>query len=91
MEEVGRLQELGPKARLPTRLTTPTDDCRLKTADCRILPPMDRRTLFKSLAAAPALLLGRPEPVHAQLPRGKITRVRIYTPPTSTPSSTKAT
>ena len=46
---------------------------------------MDRRTLFKSLAAAPALLLGRPGPVQAQLPRGKITRVRIYTPPTLNP------
>ena len=46
---------------------------------------MDRRTLFKSLAAAPALLLGRPQPARAQLPRGKITRVRIYEPPTLNP------
>ena len=52
---------------------------------------MDRRTLFKSLAAAPALLLGRPEPVQAQLPRGKITRVRIYTPPNLNPLFNQST
>jgi len=46
---------------------------------------MDRRTLFKSLAAAPALLLARPQPAQAQLARAKITRVRIYEPPTLNP------
>src|SRR3982074_2249251 len=43
--------------------------------------PMDRRRFFTAIAAAPALGLLRPETAAAELPKAKITRVRIYRPP----------
>src|SRR5262245_17716077 len=46
---------------------------------------MDRRTFFKDLATAPAIGLLRPGPAAAELPKAKITRVRIYRPPNSNP------
>src|SRR6187200_2270267 len=46
---------------------------------------MKRRTFLASLAAVPALSLLRPRLAEAQLPRAKITRVRIYQPPTPNP------
>ena len=46
---------------------------------------MDRRTFLKSLAAAPALGLAAPAAGWAALPKGKITRVRIYRPPNFNP------
>src|SRR5215831_21360607 len=42
---------------------------------------MNRRTFLKSLAVAPAAALVRPQPAAAALPAAKITRVRIYKPP----------
>src|ERR687896_1149080 len=42
---------------------------------------MNRRTFLRALAAAPALGLLRPSPAAADLPKAKITRVRIYRPP----------
>jgi len=42
---------------------------------------MNRRSFFKSLAAAPAAALLRPGRAEAALPKAKITRVRIYKPP----------
>jgi galactonate dehydratase len=42
---------------------------------------MDRRTFLKSLAAAQAAALLRPPDAGADLPKAKITRVRIYRPP----------
>src|SRR6187402_3630304 len=46
---------------------------------------MKRRTFLASLAAVPALSLLRPRFAEAQLPRAKITRVRIYEPPDLNP------
>ena len=46
---------------------------------------MHRRTFLKSLAAAPAIGLLRPADAAASLPKGKITRVRIYRPPNFNP------
>src|SRR5262245_8947297 len=43
---------------------------------------MNRRAFLKSLAAAPAAVLSRPQRADAALPPAKITRVRIYKPPT---------
>lgn len=43
---------------------------------------MKRRAFLKSLAVAPAAGLVRPLPLEAALPKAKITRVRIYEPPT---------
>jgi len=42
---------------------------------------MNRRSFLKSLAAAPAAVLARPQLAEAALPKAKITRVRIYRPP----------
>jgi galactonate dehydratase len=42
---------------------------------------MNRRTVLTALATAPALGLLRPRNAGAELPKGKITRVRIYRPP----------
>jgi galactonate dehydratase len=42
---------------------------------------MNRRTFLKALAAAPAAAVLRPSDVAADLPKAKITRVRIYRPP----------
>jgi len=42
---------------------------------------MNRRAFLKSLAVAPAATLARPPRATASLPKGKITRVRIYQPP----------
>ena len=46
---------------------------------------MNRRTFFNALAAAPALGLLRPGTAAAELPKAKITRVRIYRPPNLNP------
>ena len=46
---------------------------------------MNRRTFFKSLAAAPAVALLRPGEAVASLPKARITRVRIYRPPNFNP------
>ena len=46
---------------------------------------MNRRTLLTALATAPALGLLRPGIAVAELPKGKITRVRIYRPPNLNP------
>src|SRR5688572_3565515 len=46
---------------------------------------MDRRTFLKALAATPALGLLRPSSAAADLPKAKITRVRIYRPPNFNP------
>ena len=46
---------------------------------------MDRRTFLRALAAAPALGLWRPADASADLPKAKITRVRIYRPPNFNP------
>ena len=46
---------------------------------------MDRRTFLRALAAAPALGLLRPTDAAADLPKTKITRVRIYRPPNFNP------
>src|SRR5262245_65493136 len=46
---------------------------------------MDRRTFLQALAAAPALSVLRPETALADLPKAKITRVRIYRPPNFNP------
>lgn len=46
---------------------------------------MNRRTFLEALAAAPALGLLRPAPAAAELPKAKITRVRIYRPPNLNP------
>jgi L-alanine-DL-glutamate epimerase-like enolase superfamily enzyme len=42
---------------------------------------MNRRKFLRALAAAPALGLLRPAPAAAELPKAKITRVRIHRPP----------
>ncbi|MFN7933718.1 MAG: mandelate racemase/muconate lactonizing enzyme family protein [Bryobacteraceae bacterium] len=42
---------------------------------------MNRRRFLRSLAAAPAAILARPQLSLAALPKAKITRVRIYQPP----------
>jgi L-alanine-DL-glutamate epimerase-like enolase superfamily enzyme len=42
---------------------------------------MNRRAFFNAVAAAPALGLLRPATAAAELPKAKITRVRIYRPP----------
>ena len=46
---------------------------------------MNRRTLLTALATAPALGLLTPRGAAAELPKGKITRVRIYRPPNLNP------
>jgi galactonate dehydratase len=46
---------------------------------------MDRRTFLKALAATPALGLLPPADAAADLPKAKITRVRIYRPPNFNP------
>ena len=44
---------------------------------------MNRRSFLKTLAALPAIELLRPARAAADLPKAKITRVRIYRPPPS--------
>ena len=46
---------------------------------------MNRRTFLKAVAAAPALGLVNPIEARADLPKAKITRVRIYRPPNLNP------
>src|SRR5688572_13680597 len=46
---------------------------------------MERRAFLKSLAAVSAVGLARPRAADADLPPAKITRVRIYEPPTLNP------
>src|ERR1041384_5907637 len=46
---------------------------------------MRRRTFFSPVAGVPALALLRPREAAAELPRGKITRVRIFAPPEPNP------
>jgi galactonate dehydratase len=46
---------------------------------------MDRRTFLKAFTAAPAIGVIRPSPAAADLPKAKITRVRIYRPPNLNP------
>ena len=46
---------------------------------------MNRRTFLKALAAAPAVGMINPFDAAAALPKAKITRVRIYRPPTLNP------
>jgi L-alanine-DL-glutamate epimerase-like enolase superfamily enzyme len=46
---------------------------------------MNRRTFLKAVAAAPALGLVNPFEAGADLPKAKITRVRIYRPPNLNP------
>ena len=46
---------------------------------------MDRRTFLNALALAPAVAALRPSDVAADLPKAKITRVRIYRPPNLNP------
>jgi galactonate dehydratase len=46
---------------------------------------MHRRTFLRALTAAPAACLCRPFEAAADLPKAKITRVRIYRPPTLNP------
>jgi galactonate dehydratase len=46
---------------------------------------MNRRTFLKAAAAVPALGLVNPFEARADLPKAKITRVRIYRPPTLNP------
>jgi L-alanine-DL-glutamate epimerase-like enolase superfamily enzyme len=44
-------------------------------------PPVNRRTFFSAIAAAPALGLVHARTASAELPKARITRVRIYRPP----------
>src|ERR671913_696197 len=46
---------------------------------------MNRRSFLRAVAAAPALAMARPARLLAALPKGKITRVRIYKPPNLNP------
>jgi galactonate dehydratase len=46
---------------------------------------MDRRTFLKALAAVQAAAVLRPSDAAADLPRAKVTRVRIYRPPNLNP------
>jgi galactonate dehydratase len=46
---------------------------------------MNRRTFLKALAAAPAVAGLRPPDVAADLPKARITRVRVYRPPNLNP------
>jgi L-alanine-DL-glutamate epimerase-like enolase superfamily enzyme len=46
---------------------------------------MNRRSFLKAVAATPALALARPRAAWADLPKAKITRVRIYRPPNFNP------
>ena len=46
---------------------------------------MNRRTFLKSLATVPAIGLLRPPDAAAELPKARITRVRIYRPPDLNP------
>jgi galactonate dehydratase len=46
---------------------------------------MNRRTFLAALAAAPALGLLRPSLASAQLPKAKVTRVKIFRPPNLNP------
>src|SRR5260370_32820087 len=47
--------------------------------------PMNRRSFLRTLAAFPAVAALRPRDVAADLPKAKITRVRIYRPPNLNP------
>ena len=49
-------------------------------------PQVNRRSFFSAVAAAPALSLIRPGAAAAELPKAKVTRVRIYKPPESEPT-----
>ena len=46
---------------------------------------MDRRTFLRAITTAPAACLWRPVDAAADLPKAKITRVRIYRPPNLNP------
>ncbi len=46
---------------------------------------MKRRAFFRSLAAAPAVSLAGPAQARAAVPKMKITRVRVYSPPNPNP------
>jgi len=46
---------------------------------------IDRRSFLQALTAAPALSVLRPGRAFAELPKAKITRVRIYRPPELNP------
>src|SRR5437773_690406 len=46
---------------------------------------VNRRTFFSAMAATPALSLIRPGSAAAELPKAKVTRVRIYKPPDLNP------
>src|SRR4029079_15345652 len=46
---------------------------------------VDRRTFFRAVATAPALGLLNSGPAAAELPKAKVTRVRIYRPPNLNP------
>ena len=46
---------------------------------------MNRRNFFRALTAAPAISLYRPREAAAELPKAKVTRVRIYRPPELNP------
>src|SRR3954454_22126088 len=48
-------------------------------------PQVNRRSFFSAVAAAPALSLIRPGVAAAELPKAKVTRVRIYKPPDLNP------
>src|SRR4051795_3524772 len=48
-------------------------------------PQVNRRTFFSAVASAPALSLIRPSAAAAELPKAKVTRVRIYKPPDLNP------
>ena len=52
---------------------------------------MNRRTFFTSLALAPAATLARPSAAAVDLPKAKITRVRIYRPPNLNPLFNQST
>ena len=46
---------------------------------------MDRRTFLRAVAVCPAAYLWHPFNAAADLPKARITRVRIYRPPTLNP------
>ncbi|MCC7009535.1 MAG: mandelate racemase/muconate lactonizing enzyme family protein [Acidobacteria bacterium] len=46
---------------------------------------MERRTFLRVLASAPACAVARAVPLRADLPKAKITRVRLYRPPNLNP------
>ena len=41
-------------------------------------PPVNPRNFFRALTAAPAISLYRPQEAAAELPKAKVTRVRIF-------------